>query len=492
MKLKLRIILIIAVLLSQVSCTKWMDLQPPQGLIREEFWHSKEDVETVLMGAYDTFRGLNGNLFKYGEMRADMVTWDVNLSQDERKIMEGNIYSDNSMCGWSGFYQVINYCNEVITNAPKVQKEDDTFTEYQLQGYLSEAYFLRSMAYFYLVRIFKDVPYITQPTETDDANFYPEKTNGDTILNRVEKDLEEHYQYATVNGYLTIAENKGRATKASIDALIADIALWQFDYEKVIKRVENIERSVKYVLLKSGRWFDLFYPGNSNESIFEFQFNDALNQGNGLFGLTQQNAHNYVPSETAVNMFSRLTAKGGEIYRGEDASIAMITKGEYIIWKYVGMRPDGESVRPSTIQNSANWIVYRYAGVLLMKAEALSQLGRYSEALSIINEIRDRADVPALNIPNSATAYEDAILHERALELSFEGKRWFDLLRMGRRNNYSRKAQLIQILVSNVPSTQKRILATKLTNPLGWYLPIAKSEMERNKNLVQNPYYNNF
>ena len=492
MKLKLRIILIIAVLLSQVSCSKWMDLQPPQGLIREEFWHNKEDVETVLMGAYDTFRGMNGNLFKYGEMRADMVTWDVNLSQDERKIMEGNIYSDNGMCSWSDFYKVINYCNEVIANAPEVQKEDDTFSDYQLKGYLSEAYFLRGMAYFYLVRIFKDVPYVTQPTETDDAKFYPVKTDGDTILNHVINDLEAVYQYATVDGYLTLAENKGRATKASIDALIADIALWQFDYEKVIKRVENIERSKKYIMLPSSRWFELFYPGNSEESIFEFQFDDALNQGNGLFGLTQQYSYNYDPSETAVNMFSRLTAQGGEIYRGEDASIAMISKGDYIIWKYVGLRPDGETVRPSIIQNSCNWIVYRYADVLLMKAEALSQLGRFSEALDIVNTIRDRADVSALNIPNSETAYEDAIMHERALELAFEGKRWFDLLRMGRRNNYSRKAQLIDILVSNVPSTQKRILATKLTNPLGWYLPIAKSEIERNKNLVQNPYYNNF
>jgi hypothetical protein len=103
--------------------------------------------------------------------------------------------------------------------------------------------------------------------------------------------------------------------------------------------------------------------------------------------------------------------------------------------------------------------------------------------------IRYRADVPALSLANTPTAFEDAILEERALELAFEGKRWFDLLRMGRRNNYERKSRLIQIIVSNVPSTQKRILATKLTNPLGWYLPISKLEIERNKNLVQNPYY---
>jgi hypothetical protein len=124
-----------------------------------------------------------------------------------------------------------------------------------------------------------------------------------------------------------------------------------------------------------------------------------------------------------------------------------------------------------------------------MKAEALSQLERYSEARFIMEEIRERAGVPILAIANSPVAFEDAILAERAIELCYEGKRWFDLLRMGRRNNYARKNKLIEIIVSNVPSTQKRILAAKLTNPLGWYLPIYETEIERNQNLVQNPYY---
>jgi hypothetical protein len=107
-----------------------------------------------------------------------------------------------------------------------------------------------------------------------------------------------------------------------------------------------------------------------------------------------------------------------------------------------------------------------------------------------LNMIRDRALVAPLAISNSIDAYEDAIMDERALELAFEGKRWFDLLRMGRRNNYARKAKLVELIIKNVPSTSKRILSAKLTNPQGWYLPVHKDEIERNKNLVQNPYYN--
>jgi hypothetical protein len=97
--------------------------------------------------------------------------------------------------------------------------------------------------------------------------------------------------------------------------------------------------------------------------------------------------------------------------------------------------------------------------------------------------------MPPLVIGESKILFEDAIMEERALEFAFEGKRWFDLLRMGRRNNYARKDKLVEIIIKNVPSTQKRILSAKLTNPLGWYLPIYKTEIERNKNLVQNPYY---
>lgn len=487
MKKRIKYVLIIIASV-QFSCSDWMNLTPPEGLIREEYWHTKEDVEGVLMSAYETFRSMDGTLFKLGEIRADMVIGDNNQSTDEQKVMEGNIYSDNGICSWSSFYKVINFCNEVIKNAPEVQKEDDTFTDYQLQGFLSEAYFLRSLSYFYLVRVFKDVPYVTEPTETDDADFYPIKTNGEEILQYIISDLENARPYITTDGYPTIVENKGRATKAAVDALLADIALWSFDYEAVIEHVTKIESSIKYKLLLGSEWFELFFPGNSIESIFELQFNDGLNQQNSTYGLTQREGYNYDPSDIAIQMFGKDYTR--ELIRGEDATIKKYGEADFIIWKYVGRAPDGNSLRPSSIQSSCNFIIYRYADVLLMKAEALSQLGRFNEALQILNTIRERADVPPLSLANSETAYEDAILQERALELAYEGKRWFDLLRMGRRNDYKRKTKLIDILVSNVPSTQKRILATKLTNPLGWYLPIHEDEIERNKNLVQNPYYN--
>jgi hypothetical protein len=487
MKIKAIHILIFFTLITLFSCSDWLELYPPQGLIREEFWKTKEDVQSVIMGAYESFAQMDEQLFKYGEIRADMVIGDYNQPFSERKMAESNIYPENYMCDWSEFYNVINYCNEVIKNAPLVQENDDTFTDYLLQGYLSEVYFLRSLSYFYLVRIFKDVPYITEPTESDDAEMYFEKMDGDMILEYIMDDLEEYRKFATIDGFQTEEELKGRATKGAIDALLADIALWMFDYEAVLRHVANVESNIKYVLMPSAKWFELYYPGNALESIFEFQFDENLNQRNSMYGITQRNNHIYDPSQKAIEMFAKEFTR--ELNRGEDVSIRKYGENDFIIWKYVGKAPDGKTSRAGSDQNSANWIVYRMADVLLMKAEALSQMGRFQEALDIINEIRFRADVPSISLPNSESAYEDAILEERALELAFEGKRWFDLLRMGRRNNYARKTKLIEVIVNNVPSIQKRILATKLTNPQGWFLPIYESEIERNKNLVQNPYY---
>jgi starch-binding outer membrane protein, SusD/RagB family len=488
MKRKLKYSLIVLAVFMQVSCNDWLELIPPGGLIREEFWQTKEDVDAVLMGAYDTMAKLNGTLFVFGEVRADMVKGDVNQSDSHRKVGQNNIYPDNGLANWQNFYQVINYCNEVIKNAPMVKEIDNTFTDYQLKGLMAEAYFLRSLTYFYLVRIFKDVPLVLEPTETDQVDFYLPKSDESVVLNHITKDLEENRNFAIADGYATLAEIKGRASKAAFDALLADIALWQFEYQKVLTHVARIEANREIVLMPGGKWFELFYPGNSLESIFEFQFDESKSQTNNLYGMTNRLSYNYDPSQRALELFSRQFAR--ELVRGEDSSIKKYGDDDFIIWKYVGSAPDGNTVRTGIDQRSANWIVYRLADVLLMKAEALSQLNQFNEALMVLNTIRDRADVGPLALGNSASAFEDAIMDERALELAFEGKRWFDLLRMGRRNNFARKEKLIEIIVRNVPSTQKRILAVKLTNPLGWYMPIFDRELERNKNLVQNPYYN--
>lgn len=485
---KTKYFIVIIVLFLSVSCDDWLELLPPGGLIREEFWKTKEDVEAVLMASYEAFARMDRMLFIFGEIRADMLRGEIAQPNREELLMESNIYPDNNICDWGDFYSIINNTNEIIKNAPLVQDVDNTFTDFEMQGFMAEAYFIRGLAYFYLVRLYGDVPLVLEPTETDNQDIFTPKSSEDQVLNQIVSDLEVNRTFAPSGGFTTIAENKGRASKVAFDALLADIALWRFDYESVIQHVENIEETEEVVLVPGSRWFEIFYPGNSLEGIFELQFDGDLNQRNSLAGLTSRFSYQYDPSQTAIEMFSS-DFGSNEVVRGP-GTIVKEGEDDFNIWKFIGRASDGQSMRIGNESASCNWIVYRYADVLLMKAEALSQLNMFQEAAAILNDIRVRANnTEPLVLPNSPIAYEDAILEERARELAYEGKRWFDLLRLGRRNNYARKSKLIEVIITNVPSTQKRILSAKLTNPLGWYLPIFEDEIERNQNLVQNPYY---
>ncbi|MCF8226840.1 MAG: RagB/SusD family nutrient uptake outer membrane protein [Bacteroidales bacterium] len=495
MKIKVRILITVFGMSLLLSCQEWMDLIPPQGLIRQEYWKSKEDVEAVMMGAYDTFAKLDRLLFLYGELRGDMVIGDYQLGNSERQMSESTIYPENYLCNWGPFYEVINYCNEVIKNAPEVQEIDDTFSEFQMQEIMAEAVFLRSLSYFYLVRIWKDVPLVTEPVESDDVvdSLYRKQNTDVEVIDYILEDLENNRNLATIDGYQTLEEVKGRATRQSFDALMADINLWIFDYDEVIRHVENLEADFgknNIELLYPGFFFELYYPGNSFESIFEIQFNKENSQQNSLYGLTRHDDHNIDPSEKAIEIFSFESETSAEKVRGEDTSIKKEGEDNYIIWKYVGRAPDGETERANTESTSANFIIYRLADVFLMKAEALAQKEMYNDAFLYMKNVMDMRDVSIPPLAETRAAYEDAIMDQRAKELAFEGKRWFDLMRMGRRNNFARKSKFIDIVIEDVPSAQKRILKTKLINPLGWYLPVYEYELERNKELEQNPYYN--
>ena len=475
--------ILILLLILFTSCEDWLNITPPDGLVQDEYWKSKEDVLATLMGAYQQMSEMDELFFLYGEVRGDLIIRDNNTPSYIRNIMEGNIYPENNLCDWSGLYEIINYCNFALAYNPIIYEQDPTYTEYQKQGVESEALFLRSLAYFYLVRIFKEVPFITEPTVSDNVELYLPKSSDTTILNAIKADLLEARKFVS-DDYGSTEYNLGRASKNAINALLADISLWNFEYEECITYIEEIENSI-INLVSSGQWFTIFYPGNSLEGIFELQFDGNIGQGNSLFGVTYTE-NNYKASLTAIELLSRESAK--EITRGDGSYRVSDSK----IWKYCGAAADGKSVRPSSDKNSANWIFYRYADILLMKAEALSQLERYEEAIKYVNDVSERANMGEKSAPNNPEAFEDLILEERAKELAFEGKRWFDLLRMGRRNNYARKDKLISIIVQNVPSNQRLVLASKLTNSLGWYLPIEDQELERNKNLEQNPYYEGY
>jgi len=477
-----KILLNILILITIAGCSEWLELSPPDELVQDEYWKTREDVEAVLMSSYQYLAQMDDLLFQFGELRADMVA-PQSPTTNQLMIMQGSLEPDNTLCKWDGFYKVINYANFVLEFLPVAYERDKTFTEYQRQNLEAEALFIRSLSYFYLVRIFKEVPLVLTSSKTDGQDFFLPKSTEQDIISRIKSDLVKARLIAP-GDFSDIQNRKGRATKDAINALLADVCLWNFDYEDCIYYCDQLDEE-KYPLIPGSQWFTIFYPGNSLESIFEIQYNQGLDQPNNMYDFT------YIQKRVIASEYAQeilLPELSQEIIRGEGS----FRPQDAIIWKYAGAAADALTFRPSSELRNANWIIYRYSDILLMKAEALSQLDRFDEAMEIVNRIHERALMPALNNPYSVKGTEDIILEERAREFAFEGKRWYDLLRMGRRNNYQRKSDMIEKMIQNVPSTQKLVLASKLNDPNGWYFPIYIDELEANKNLVQNPYYESF
>ncbi len=476
-----KVLLYIAILFLSLSCEDYLELIPPDGLVKDEFWKSKEDLESVLMGAYQRFASMDETLFYLGEVRAGMLREDQNTPEYLKFIFDGIILPDNELCDWKDFYMVINYCNAVIKHAPEIKEIDLTLTDYQRDVFVSEATFLRSLAYFYLVRTFRDVPMILEPVETDAVDIYLPVSSSSVVLDQITSDLLGMRLKAT-NDFGSPDMNKGRATRAAITALLADISLWNFEYEQCIAYVEDLEE-MGFPVIPNSQWFDIFYPGNSLESIFEFQFNSAYGESNTMYSITRRDARRFFVSEESYSLFF------GSVFEFEETRGRGTMTTDRRIFKYMGREADGKTMRAGSEQADCNFIIYRMSDLVLMKAEALAQLSRFEEALGIVNDIRIKRRVATVSAPHTTEAFEDLILQERALELAYEGKRWFDLMRMGRRNDYARKADLIEIIVENVESTRKPVMQARLTNPAGWYLPIYFIELERNTFLEQNPYY---
>jgi len=128
-----------------------------------------------------------------------------------------------------------------------------------------------------------------------------------------------------------------------------------------------------------------------------------------------------------------------------------------------------------------------------MKAEALNEAGQGAEALNLIYTIRRRANaLTATDLTPSASdksLIQDFILQERSREFCFEGKRWYDVLRFSKRNNYARIGFLLNSVSMSVPSNLQQSAQAKMQDHNSHYFPIYLFELQTNSLLVQNPFY---
>lgn len=489
MKINKFLILLLILSFSFTSCKDYLTILPENNQSIDQYWENKEEVEDVLAAGYIKLRSCQEYMFLWGEARGNGIYFNGNGStgqQAAQKLRNMDILPTNALSKWDQLYSAINMANSVIKYAPSVVSKDKSFDVNVMHSYLSEAYFQRALAYFYLVRLWKDVPFVQTPYVSDDAPYALPKTDGNTILTSCLADLTTALESAKVKFPEATnsdpVNSKGRATKWAIYSLIADINLWLGNYDQTITACNQVINSGYIGLISGSTWFSNYYPGNSNESIFELQFSEPLGQTNSFLSWFDTNIY------YSISPYTELLFEQNETdVRGLNASYNYLGK----IWKYIGVANDGTTKRNSTLQDDQNWIVYRLADIYLMEAEAYIMNGDMNTSLGLINTIRNRAGLSSDPGSSDKISMMTLLLEERQREFFAEGKNWFDLLRVGRRSNSGFKDLFINEVVQASSANNIGMLRAKLSDPNSWYLPINADELLANPDLVQNTYYSN-
>ena len=444
------------IVLLTLSCSDdILDNDPISSFSAQGFYQTSADAQAGVYGIYDALQStFRTNFSHWGEGRADAV--NTNHSGDPLALQQNTLSKAITSARWNNIYETISRANYAIKYIPEVF---ETESEFSLQ-LIAQARALRALSYFYAVKIWGDVPLVTEPYESVDQEFFIDKTNKEEILDQVITDLifASEYCRETFSGDNT----RILFTQGAANALLTHVYMWRKDYENAIVSAEKVLDNNLYSLVSMNDWSKIFTSGYSNESIFEIGYDDTQTSGlRTLYAVGSDS--DYFPSESFRNSFEDGDQRKNLIY---DTSNSDPRK----IWKFFGEGFNDESAEPS----SNNIVLLRLADIILLKAEAHNQLNEVDEALRLLNLIRNRAGVPQLNETEAVNLYGDVaatILHERSIELSFEGHRWFDLVRTGNAINVMNPIN-------------------GLSDEANFVWPLHEDALNKNPKLEQNQFYN--
>ncbi|OBX26048.1 putative outer membrane starch-binding protein [Gelidibacter algens] len=431
-----------------------LDKDPVSSFSGQGFYKTSSDAQAGVYGIYDALQStFRVNFAYWGEGRADAVA--TNHAGDPLALIQNNLTQSISSARWNNIYETVSRANYAIKYIPSVYENEN---EFSLQ-LIAQARALRALSYFYAVRVWGDVPLITEPYESVDQEFFIAKTDKENVLDQIVEDLI----FASENCKDNFSGDKTRIlfTKGGANALLTHVYMWRKQYNEAIESAEKVLDNSQYSLVSMNDWSKIFTSGYSNESIFEVGYNETqTNALRVLYALGSDS--DYFPSESFKGAFEDGDLRKNLIY---DTTNATPKK----IWKFFGEGFSDESPDPS----ANNIVLLRLADIILLKAEAHNKLDNNSEALKLLNLIRKRAEIPELDETQATALYgsvESAILHERLIELSFEGHRWFDLVRTGR---------AISVMGP----------INGLSDEDNFVWPIHEDALNRNPSLQQNDFY---
>lgn len=478
MKKKLIAILVLTATLT--SCQDFLNLKPAYQISDQSFYQNQNDFETALIGVYSTFRGLySGSVVHYiGELTTDNteIQWS-SPSADEMQLDQNGVTATNAFVrsAWNTCLYTVSQSSNILNRIDAVNF--DQTTKNRIKG---EAQFLRAFSYFYLVRMFGNVPVATQ-TFTSPAQV----AAADLTL----KPKEDVYKLILAD--LTSAEtllpatlttDKTRASQMTVKALLGKVYLTQQNYDLAATKLKEVIDSKAYSLVADYK--TLSTNGNTNlaETILEVDYLSGQTLGNNYSSL-------FTPAITSMAIFPNNSQGSGRIvptldltkaYEAGDARKAISVSDSVLLiggkksYSRYGLKfVDFKAVDPG--DGSVSFTILRFADVLLMYAEVLNEQGKTTDALPYINQVRQRAKLPALSALSQADL-RLAIERERRVELLYEGHRWFDLVRTGR----------AQTVLNAHYASQKLNFSVQDFELL---FPIPQAEIDLNPALKQNTGY---
>jgi hypothetical protein len=474
-------IALILFVLGNTSCKKWLDLEPQDGITKGEFWKTKEDVKAALTGIYSSMveGGVEERIFLWGELRGDMINVTINALDDYKQVRNSNILTTNYISNWGSLYRVINNCNLLIDFAGDAKALDPTFTEEQYNSYIGEALAIRSLMYFYLVRSFRDVPLKLKGSYKDSDVPEIGKSSDKEVLAQIIGDLNKARTMVPNRHGNSDQVNKGRITKYGIYALLADVYLWNEQYAEADKAADSVLINPDFKIVPaSGGWFgNVFEQGSSTETIFELSHRSSVESI--FYGMLADSRRLFTSSELVPE----------NIFIPNSLVDVDLVDGRNLFYSSSGTIEKYGTTRPSFF----NFQVYRITDVMLIKAEAINQLGEGVEALNIVKNIREFRN--ALDATDPGVSDDDTegihsfILNERAREFAFEGKRWFDLLRTAKRQDYIDPSILRELITNISDASVQQSALNKIRDVNSHYFPISETELFADTKLVQNPFY---
>ncbi len=501
-----------------ISCNEsWLDVFPDDKITSENFWTQNEDAHLALMGVYAVLR--DRHVYGYGggvdAATPNAYQW-AHWEGGHMQIGSGQIHSGFGgflLLRWQSCYKGINRSNYFLENIELLE----SLPEEEKSHMIGEVYFLRGVYYALLAETYGGVPLITKSLTTSEAQSVSRATLEETWA-QVHSDYDE-----AISRLYPDALQKGRADKGAAYGMKMRAYLYQNNYPKVLEFVQKIEDLNKYELFPS--YYGLFQLENegNNETLFALQFLEGSNSQGSIFDRFWQpqnlmygviGSNSVAPIQNLVDAYE--TIDGSAVQSSDDLynlaqfenrdprlDLTILRPGAEFqgqkypeeIQNHTGQRV-GYGIRKYTIetqqivatQSPLDFMIIRYADVLLSKAEALIETnGDIDEAIGIINRIRtERTDVKItpVDLGISADEAREILRKERRIEFALEGIYWSDIKRW----NIGPEIYPVE-----VRSPDGDLIHTKFPNGYDLakdnLLPIHDNEISRNPNLTQNPGY---